>query len=335
MKSIPDVDTTAPPSAPILRHGDGRRGSGGWLIEFGAADWDAERAYLDATYGTALSIDGLGPGSSVRHRYGTASGFTVDEVSLRRGVRLVARPGTGVLIALAVDGAVQLGDTELGPGESVLADERRGWTATARSGTVVLIMLEAWLIQRAADERGASGLLTMRNLHPRPVVQQLGEAWQRSVHYVVEMMDARAPRALVDAGGQVLAAAVLACFAPPPAPPTPGGAHVGDLPTPLRRAMAFIAAGAREMIGVNEIAEAVHLSPRAVQYLFRKHLDETPTEHLRRVRLQRAHLDLLAADRSSTTVSEVARRWGFGHTGRFAVLYRETYGVSPHMTLRS
>ncbi len=38
------------------------------------------------------------------------------------------------MIALAVDGAVQLGgDTELGPGESVLADERRGWSATARS----------------------------------------------------------------------------------------------------------------------------------------------------------------------------------------------------------
>lgn len=333
MKSIPDVATTAPASAPIGRHGDGPRGSGGWLVESGAGDWGAERAYLDATYGTALSIDGLGPGSSVRHRYGTASGFTVDEVSLRRGVRLVARPETGVMIALAVDGAVQLGDTELGPGESVLADERRGWSATARSGTVVLIMLEAWLIQRAADERGA-GLLAMRNLHPRPVLQQLGEAWQRSVHYVVEMMDARAPRALVDAGGQVLAAAVLACFASPPAPPSPAGAHVMDLPTPLRRAMAFIAAGAREAIGVNEIAEAVHLSPRAVQYLFRRHLDETPTEHLRRVRLQRAHLDLLAADRSGTTVSEVARRWGFGHTGRFAVLYRETYGVSPHMTLR-
>jgi transcriptional regulator GlxA family with amidase domain len=71
-----------------------------------------------------------------------------------------------------------------------------------------------------------------------------------------------------------------------------------------------------------------------VQYLFRKHLDETPTEHLRRVRLQRAHLDLAAAHLGSTTVSEVARRWGFSHTGRFAVLYRETYGVSPHVTLR-
>ncbi len=97
VKSIPpDVATTAPASAPIGRHGDGRAVRGGWLVESGAGDWGAERAYLDATYGTALSIDGLGPGgSSVRHRYGTASGFTVDEVSLRRGVRLVARPETG------------------------------------------------------------------------------------------------------------------------------------------------------------------------------------------------------------------------------------------------
>ena len=29
-----------------------------------------------------------------------------------------------------------------------------------------------------------------------------------------------------------------------------------------------------------------------------------------------------------------AQRWGFAHTGRFAVLYRQTYGQSPHTTLR-
>src|ERR1700720_1487345 len=36
---------------------------------------------------------------------------------------------------------------------------------------------------------------------------------------------------------------------------------------------------------------------------------------------------------ANTTVSEIAQRWGFAHTGRFAVLYRQTYGQSPHATL--
>jgi transcriptional regulator GlxA family with amidase domain len=70
-----------------------------------------------------------------------------------------------------------------------------------------------------------------------------------------------------------------------------------------------------------------------VQYLFRQRLDTTPTEYLRRVRLHRAHQELIAGDRSSATVTGIAQRWGFAHTGRFAVLYREVYGQSPHTTL--
>jgi transcriptional regulator GlxA family with amidase domain len=53
------------------------------------------------------------------------------------------------------------------------------------------------------------------------------------------------------------------------------------------------------------------------------------------VRLHHAHLDLVSADRLSTTVGTVARRWGFGHVGRFAVYYRQHYGRSPHDTLRT
>jgi AraC-like DNA-binding protein len=71
-----------------------------------------------------------------------------------------------------------------------------------------------------------------------------------------------------------------------------------------------------------------------VQYLFRRQLDTTPTEFMRRVRLHRAHQELQDGERSNTTVTEIAQRWGFTHRGRFAVLYRQTYGQSPHTTLR-
>jgi transcriptional regulator GlxA family with amidase domain len=59
-----------------------------------------------------------------------------------------------------------------------------------------------------------------------------------------------------------------------------------------------------------------------------------PSQYVRNIRLDHAHQDLVTSDRSYTTVSDVAVRWGFGHTGRFAVLYRQTYGQSPHVTLR-
>jgi transcriptional regulator GlxA family with amidase domain len=131
----------------------------------------------------------------------------------------------------------------------------------------------------------------------------------------------------------MLAAAVLSCF-PNSAKRDSLDEHGAPMPIQLRRAMSFIKDSSHADIGLHQIAESVHLSPRAIQYLFRRHMDTTPTEYLRRVRLRGAHEDLLAGGPSTTTVSEVAAKWGFGHTGRFAVLYRQTYGLSPHVTLR-
>jgi transcriptional regulator GlxA family with amidase domain len=109
----------------------------------------------------------------------------------------------------------------------------------------------------------------------------------------------------------------------------------GESVPSLNRAVSFIHRRAMDDIGVHDIAASVHLTPRAVQYLFRRELDTTPTEYLRHVRLHRAHQDLIAGDRSVTTVGAIAAKWGFAHTGRFAVLYRQTYGQSPHTTLRT
>jgi AraC-like DNA-binding protein len=52
------------------------------------------------------------------------------------------------------------------------------------------------------------------------------------------------------------------------------------------------------------------------------------------VRLHHAHQDLLAGVRPPDTVTAIAARWGFMHTGRFAALYRRTYSHSPNTTLR-
>ncbi|OBC10542.1 hypothetical protein A5784_36605 [Mycobacterium sp. 852013-50091_SCH5140682] len=103
-------------------------------------------------------------------------------------------------------------------------------------------------------------------------------------------------------------------------------------PVLLRRAIAFIDDNAHTDISLSDIAAAVYVTPRALQYLFRRHRDCTPMEYLRRVRLYHAHLDLLAAD-ETTMVGEVARRWGFGHAGRFAAYHREHYGCSPQALL--
>jgi AraC-like DNA-binding protein len=54
---------------------------------------------------------------------------------------------------------------------------------------------------------------------------------------------------------------------------------------------------------------------------------------LRRVRLERAHRDLQAADPARQTVTAIAYRWGFPSSSRFAAHYRQVYGVTPSRTL--
>lgn len=105
-------------------------------------------------------------------------------------------------------------------------------------------------------------------------------------------------------------------------------------PALLRRAIAFIEEHADTDIGIADVARATYVTPRAIQLMFRRHRDCTPMEYLRRVRLHHAHRELLAADRAHATVAQIAARWGFTHTGRFAVYYRQAYGQSPHTTLR-
>ena len=80
---------------------------------------------------------------------------------------------------------------------------------------------------------------------------------------------------------------------------------------------------------------AAHVTVRAVQLAFRRHLDTTPMAYLRRVRLERSYRQLQAAHPDDgTTVTAVAARWGFASPSQFAGRYRRTYGQPPSHTLR-
>ncbi|GAA1921278.1 AraC family transcriptional regulator [Nocardioides lentus] len=84
---------------------------------------------------------------------------------------------------------------------------------------------------------------------------------------------------------------------------------------------------------VPDLAAAVGVSARTLQETFRRELGSTPLRELRRVRLERAHAELLRGDATTTSVTEVALRWGFPHLGRFSQAYREAHGRLPSASL--
>lgn len=103
---------------------------------------------------------------------------------------------------------------------------------------------------------------------------------------------------------------------------------------PIRKALEFIEERAAEIETVADIASTVGLSVRALDDGFRRFVGTPPMTYLRNLRITRVHEELLAAEPYSTTATAVARKWGFGHYGRFAADYRRRFGHKPSETLR-
>jgi AraC-like DNA-binding protein len=103
----------------------------------------------------------------------------------------------------------------------------------------------------------------------------------------------------------------------------------------IRTAIELLEAHPERPWTAGELAAAVGLSVRGLHAGFRAKTDLGPMTYLRLVRLARAHEDLLQAEPTTTTVTTVARRWGFAHLGRFSAAYAGRYGQSPSTTLRS
>jgi AraC-like DNA-binding protein/tetratricopeptide (TPR) repeat protein len=101
----------------------------------------------------------------------------------------------------------------------------------------------------------------------------------------------------------------------------------------LKKALAVIETDPARPWTVGELARSCGVARRSLQESFRRCLGCAPIEHLRRVRLQLARQELLAAPRNAS-ITQVAARYGFSHLGRFATWYRQHYGETPSATLR-
>jgi AraC-like DNA-binding protein len=89
-------------------------------------------------------------------------------------------------------------------------------------------------------------------------------------------------------------------------------------------------------ITLEDAAEAVGASVPELEVAFRAYApgEESPSAFLQGVRLEAALRDLQAGDPTlGNTVAEIARRWGFPSSSRFAAQFRAAYGVNPKSVL--
>ncbi|MFE7034500.1 helix-turn-helix domain-containing protein [Streptomyces sp. NPDC057621] len=226
-----------------------------------------------------------------------------------------------------------------GPGDiAVLAPPEQPYSGRVRSARYNVMMMDTHLLNQIADGEptGVPVRLTGHRPHSPAAARQLKRLIAHLRDQVLVDPVLREEPLIVAAGAQMLAASVLAAF-PHSARTDPTAQDRNDAHTlTLRRALAYIDDHAEDPITVTDIAAAAHVTVRALQYAFRRHLDSTPTAHLRWVRLAHAHRELQAADPGTgVTVTGIAARWGFHQPSRFAAAYRTAYGVLPSHTLHT
>jgi AraC-like DNA-binding protein/tetratricopeptide (TPR) repeat protein len=107
----------------------------------------------------------------------------------------------------------------------------------------------------------------------------------------------------------------------------------GLLPRNLKRAVDLLRADPARTWTIPALATSCDMPRRTLEKHFRRHLQQTPVEFLRTVRLDWSRNKLLRAA-PTTTVTEIALQCGFKHLGRFAAWYRERYGETPLATLK-
>jgi AraC-like DNA-binding protein len=322
----PNGESARLPGLPALRYD-----------QFRSVDPAAARQFFASAYSPSWQVSALAKGSAVSHRRRESAWMTLDEIRIQGHAKYEISRGETVLVIQPRAGVLTV------PGEP--APDTDSPLLLARDNPCVLevstarfdvVSIPADVLRKAAADRQVPLPRRIQFLDSRPRSRVAVRAWHRALDYVTATFGsadtARQPL-IVASAGTLLAAVLLDCY---PTNLTAEHDLLSDssVPGALKGAVSFIHSHAGSDVGINEVAAAVHLTPRAVQYLFRQQLDTTPTEYLRRVRLHCAHQELKGADRSAITVGEIAQRWGFVHAGRFSVLYRETYGMSPHTTLQ-
>ncbi len=290
-----------------------------------------------------LRIRGSRERFTYRQTTASAGKLAVDSARHTMDVEQTLEPLDFTMVGLVCDGRFRVRrpgeECWVVPGDVLLYPQGVPYTADWEVIALRTVRLPTSEVARVAAAGSGIDAADFRFEGLSPVSPQWRRHWQVTMAYLHSLFAGPSPAVanpLIRAGAvQAVAAAALAAFPNS----TTSAAYVrgpGSVtPAAVRRAVAYVDAHAAEPVTLADVVEASGVGARALQEAFRRHLDTTPTGYLRRVRLERAHRELHAADPTrGDSVADIAARWGF-HPGRFAAAYRKTYGRSPRQTLLS
>lgn len=306
--------------------------------EFSTTDPELAREFLNQTYGMQVLVSNREGMTRLAATVTDAGPFTVSDMTLPGDLTFGITGSDTVSIDTVIAGTVQVDrakDTNrYQPGDVMLGSwPQASFTSRTHRVRGRALTLPVSLLYTVA---GRAPSAPLRFVSPRPASAADRTRWTSATGYIDTLLasPAAASPLIIGSAARLLAATVLVAF-PNSWDTDPAARDRTDASTAtLRLAIAFIDEHAARDISVADVAAAAHVTIRAVQIAFRRHYGTTPAGYLRRVRLDRARQDLLAADPARESVTAVAYRWGFASPGQFTAAYQQAYGVTPDQTLR-
>lgn len=310
-------------------------------FDFVSYDLAETEDFFTRTY-TKLSIGADSEVDSTRISRRSLGDISLDAIEIGFEMSYTAEPLGRICLCRVHSGHIE--ETLFGgeqdaikPGDiTLLTPPDRPFSGRAVRPSYNLTLFDPRLLDRVATPRPGSD--SVRLLGHRPLSEEGTRQLSGVIDYLRSILHTdqlRSSSLIASTAANHLAAVVVNTFPTNAALEPTAAERRSATPDLLRRAATFIDANAHTDIALSDIAAAAHVTPRALQYVFRRHLEMSPIEYLRRVRLDHAHRQLLRADPETTSVQAVAMEWGFGHPGRFSALYRQTYGRNPSETLRA
>ncbi|GAA1061949.1 helix-turn-helix transcriptional regulator [Agromyces bracchium] len=272
----------------------------------------------------------------VRLRFDAAPSFTVIEYAFSAPAATVA--GSDDLVVISAKGRgfeLRHGrtpvDTSLPYLQSPESLAARWETVAARA-----IMLDRGGVAAVARAITGDAEIETAFIDVAPRSADLGRHFERIAHRVRSAMldapDAFAEPVVAAAAFNRLAVAYLYAFQVVKLDLDGRRMPLGPRSAIVRAALDHMHAYASEPITVQGVAEAVHISARGLHTAFAAELGQSPSEHLRGIRLAGVRDELRFAP-PEQGIAAVAHRWGFVHLSRFAETYARAFGELPSETV--
>lgn len=300
-------------------------------------DGDDARQWLDASYGAALGLHGeMG---TVHHQRSTRGAVSFDRLRIDAPVKFDAEAMPALVVVDVLSGEVEYTrrsiTDRMSRGGTVLAS---GWGMPfsgggngydVRNTSISVEALTSAIADLDPDRTAAD--VSFSSFVPR---SRAAAAQWRAVVDQLGALASTSDNPLAQAElSRFLAHTLLSTFDNNIVGAQTGGASTARDATQatVRRAQHVIDERAHDELSMSDIARECAVTPRTLQYAFRRHLDCTPGDYLRQVRLDLVHQVL--TDGSGRTVGDAATRFGFFNPGRFASEYRQVFGENPRETL--